>query len=207
MQAYALDITKACEENTYAGFCRYICGTREKLTDDDWGNFLKTLSSHTATSYRRLRNEEVSELPAISVVQSPGNSGASALTTNESEEEFSSSSRSSLVSQNRQSSASNPATADETLQTQPPVQPPGSSVPAPHASPPAHRYTSVLKEHADVYGSAVMYERKAISLDPVSWHCAATFGNFAGEGTGSSFQKAKHAASKQLCDALGLLVQ
>jgi hypothetical protein len=64
----------------------------------------------------------------------------------------------------------------------------------------------MLKEHADIHGCTVDYQKICLSDYPPSWQYTATFGNFSGEGIGRNLTQAKHAASKQLYETMGLSI-
>lgn len=198
---YGACLETGYSETAHVRFYRYIGNTRSSLPDKDWSQFLETMSGRVATGCRNLRNEKIPELSGNPVNHSTGESRASTPTTSEGNGEASSSS-----SPRHQTSASNSFTAEGPPDPVSSLQPPSGIDLAPDA-PPTHKYTSALKEHADIYGAVVTYDKNQLSVYPSSWHCVAKFGDFNGEGTGSSYQKAKHNASKQICYKIGLQVR
>lgn len=202
---YTACLEEGDREATHVRFYRYIRSIRSKLPNEAWSHFLITMSGHVASSCRILRNEKVPELLGSPVHQSTEGSRASTPSTNESDGELPPYPLSPLAVPHHQSSADNPVTTKGSQGTAPSLQPLPDSTSAPD-DPPTHRYTSVLKELADTHGTIIKYDKTQLSAYPSSWHCIGKFGDFVGEGIGSSYSKARHAASKQLCDKIGLAI-
>lgn len=66
------------------------------------------------------------------------------------------------------------------------------------------QYTTVLKEHLDVQGGSLKYTYKELSSIPSVWRCVASLDGIKAYATGQNKQEAKHAASRQMCQSLGL---
>jgi hypothetical protein len=98
------------------------------------------------------------------------------------------------------------STTDRAVQSQQILRPLANPVAGPGTAVESHRYTSVLKEHSDIQGRKVCYQKTFLRFDPPSWHYRATFGDFSGEGIGRNLTQAKHAASKQLYEMMGLSI-
>jgi len=221
---YRPDVTGVCKERTgpqqtYEDFYRSIHDRRCDTSDTEWDSFRQQLSSNIATSCERLRNEKAPELHRISLSTPYSASMASAPTSDagsRASSSSSSSSTSSLVSSHQQHSAESPSTINETGQhqstsqsqaSQPQaLQPLTNHAPAPQTAVDMHRYTSVLNEHAALQGEKLTYKKKQLSISPSSWQCTATFGEISGVGIGRNTTQAKHAASKEICELIDLLV-
>ncbi|OWY53292.1 hypothetical protein AALT_g11511 [Alternaria alternata] len=200
---YCPEVTRAGKEQmhpqrTFAGFYRYIYESRCELGYADWMAFCQNLSSCIATNCNRLRNEKVPELHAVSMPLPSGDSATPTPATNDSDgtSPFPSPG-SSPASSHQQRSVDNSSATNGVVQPQQALQPLAGPAAGPNTDVPSHRYTSVLKEHADTLGWMVRYEKKSLSDCPPSWHCTAFFGDFSGEGVARSVIQAKHAASRQ----------
>jgi hypothetical protein len=221
---YCPDATRACKEQkdpqqTYEAFYRSIHDRRCDTSDADWEAFRQRLSFDIATNCERLQNEKVPELHSISL-STPSETSIAPAPTSDARSQASSSSSStstsSLVSLHQQHSAASPSTTKETAQNQSAsqsqalqpqaLQPLANPAPAPETAVDMHRYTSVLNEHAALQGEKLTYEKKQLSLSPSSWRCTATFGEISGVGIGRNTAQAKHAASKQICELINLVV-
>jgi hypothetical protein len=186
----------------------HIYDTYRQLDDAEWKVFRQSLSSRITTSCIRLRNENIPELDAISTSLSSGQSNTHTSITYDSDGGSSSSSSWSPPSCSRhQPIVGNSATTSVALKGRQGLQPLEIPSTALDTAVDMHKYTSMLKELADSHGGKVRYEKKCLSFDPVSWHYTATFGGFTAEGIGRNLQQAKHAASKELCELLGLSIQ
>jgi hypothetical protein len=205
---YGLDVTGAAKgqkhpQQTFGGFYRHIHDNCCRLDDAGWVAFRQNLSSRIASNCNRLRNEKVRELDAGSVSPPSSSSVTPPPATPNSDETSSSPSPDpSPVLSYQQRTTENSTTANSALQNQqifPPLASPGTTINS-------HRYTSRLKEHADIQGETVSYQKKCLSDYPPSWHYTATLGDLCAEGTGRNLTQAKHAASKQLCEMMGLSI-
>jgi hypothetical protein len=176
--------------------------------DIKWEIFRQRLSSCIAIICSRLRSEKVAELDAVSTCQPYGNSVAHTSRTNDSNGASpSSSSWTPPTSSNHPPTVGNLATmegAPKGRQLWQPLPNPAESL---DTAIDMHRYTSTLKEYADNHRGSVHYQTSHLSSYPAQWHCAATFGSFTAEGEGCSVKEAKHVASKEICELLGLNVQ
>jgi hypothetical protein len=65
-------------------------------------------------------------------------------------------------------------------------------------------YTSLLNNYAETQGGVVDYRRQCLNQSPKSWQYTASFGDISGEGINPNSRQAKHMASKQLYEELGL---
>jgi hypothetical protein len=217
---YCPDVTGASKEKinpqqTHEAFYRSIHDRRCDTSDADWEAFRQGLSFDIATSCRRLRDEKVPEHgislsteSKTSMVPTPtidASNGASSSSSSS----FSSSPPSSApspVSSQQQHSAKSLSGTSGAAQSQPVLQPLANPASAPRVAVDMHRYTSVLNEHAALQGESLAYEKRQLSLSPSSWQCTAILGDISRVGTGRNITKAKHEASKQICELIGLMV-
>jgi hypothetical protein len=188
-------------------FYIHIYDIRRQSDDAEWETFRQILSSRITTSCIRLRNEKIPEIDAISTSLSSGKSTAHTSIAYDSDGGSSSSSSWSPPSCSRhQPTVRNVATTNGALKGRQRLQPFENPSAALDATVDVHRYTSTLKEFADFHGGKVTYEKKCLSSEPIIWHYTATFDGFTAEGTGRNLQQAKHAASKGICELLGLSI-
>lgn len=66
------------------------------------------------------------------------------------------------------------------------------------------RFTTVLKEYGDHIGELPKYTSRPLSQEPPLFKYTVTLKGVKGEGTGRTMKKAKHQASKDACERLGL---
>ena len=66
------------------------------------------------------------------------------------------------------------------------------------------KYTAVLQKHVDVQGGSLECAYKNLSVTPSVWRCVASWDGITAYATGQNKQEAKHAASQQICQSLGL---
>jgi len=66
------------------------------------------------------------------------------------------------------------------------------------------RFTGLLKEHGDQIGVTPQYRSQTVSLEPPLFKEILNFQGFTFEGQGRSKKQAKHQASKEACEFLGL---
>jgi len=69
---------------------------------------------------------------------------------------------------------------------------------------PDHIYTSLLKMHGDQVGQVPQYTQRQLTDFPPVWSCTATFNGRSAAGQGRNVRVAKHEASRQLYNQLGL---
>jgi hypothetical protein len=211
---YCVDATGAYKEQislqqTQERFYRSIHNHRCDMNDADWEAFRQRLSFDVATSCKRLRNEKVPELHGISISTPSKFSMVPPSTIDASSGASSSSSSSSTlspVSSHQEHSAESLSNTNGTAQSQLALQPLVHLASAPTAAVDMHRYTSALNEHVALQGERLMYKKRQLSFSPSSWQCTAIFGNISGVGTGRNGTLAKHEASKQVCELIGLIV-
>jgi hypothetical protein len=68
-----------------------------------------------------------------------------------------------------------------------------------------HRYTSLIWEHySKIGGSVPEFKDEQLCLFPARWRCTATFAGSSASGEGRSTKMAKHVASRQLYNKLGI---
>lgn len=211
---YAQDVTGLNEGDTDSqttSFSLYslIYSTRCNSDDGKWEDFCRVLSSRISTSCARLRNEKIPELHADSVPRLSENSPAPTPRTNGGGEAYASPSPSPSgspsVSPHRQPVVESSVTMTPP-QAQQTLQPLANPATVPGTVVDMHKYTSALKEHGDSHGTLVAYQKRSLNHYPPSWQCVATFGDVTGEGIARNSQQAKHIASKQVCEMLGLFV-
>lgn len=65
-------------------------------------------------------------------------------------------------------------------------------------------YSMILKEHVDVEGGSLQYAYKHMSVTPSVWRCVVSWDGTTAYRTGQNKREAKHAASRQMCQSLGL---
>jgi hypothetical protein len=205
------------DEGNFSGFYRYLYDSRCRLNDAEWADFRRELSSNIETSCDKLRKEKIPELHAVSMAPPSRDSTATIFKTNHTDGDSfsssfassgsSSSSSYSPVSSDQRSSVDTTRAANGVEQSQQMLQPLANPAAGPDAGVAFYRYTSLLKEHADAHGETVDYVPSRVSLYPPSYHSKATYNEFCGEGMARSSKLAKHAASKQLCDLMGLRVK
>jgi hypothetical protein len=208
---YCLDAAGAYMEQIspqqiHEAFYRSIHDRRCDTSDADWKAFRQRLTFDVATSCKRLRNEHVAALHVTSLSIPSKTSMIPTSTTDASNGTSSSSSAPSPVSSHQQHSPESLLNTNGTAQSQPVLQPIANLVPARTAAVDMHRYTSVLNEHAAVHGESLTYEKDQLRISPSSWQCTAIFGEISGVGTGRNITLAKHEASKQICELIGLMV-
>jgi hypothetical protein len=193
---------------THEAFYRSIHDRRCDMSDADWEIFRQRLSFEIAKNCDRLRNEKVPELHGISSSASSEDSVVSTPTINASSRASSSSSlNSSPALLHQQHSAESLSEANRIAQSQPALQSVANPVLTPRVAVNMYRYTSALNEHAAREGERLTYEKEQLSLSPSSWQCTATFGDISRLGKGRNSTKAKHEASKQICELLDLVVR
>lgn len=213
---YCPDMTGAYKEQinlqqTQEAFYRFIHNHRCDTSDANWEAFRQRLSFDVAASCKRLRDEKVPELHGISLSTPcktstvttptiPVNNGAASSSS------YSPSPVSLSVPSHQQHSVQSLSERNGIAQSQPALQPLPNPAPAPRVADDMHRYTSVLNEHAALKGEKLTYEKKQLSLTPSSWQCTAIFGEITGVGIGRNVTKAKHEASKQICELIDLMV-
>jgi hypothetical protein len=213
---YCPDVTGAYKDQinpkqTHEAFYRAIHDRRCDTSDADWEAFRQRLSFDSAISWKRLRDEKVLELYGIplstpsktSMVPTPtidASNGASSSSS------CFSSSASSPVSSHQQHPVESLFETNGTAQSQPALQPLANPALAPRVAVDMHRYTSVLNEHAALQGEKLTYKKKQLSLSPSSWQCTAIFGEISRVGKGRNITQAKHEASKQICELIGVMV-
>jgi hypothetical protein len=192
-------------QQTFVGFYRHIYDNRCRSNDDGWAVFRQELCSRLKTSCNQLRNEKVRELHAVSVSPLFRKSATPTPATSDSDGEPPSLSLVPALSHQQRHDDESPTT-NGAVQSQQILRPLADPVAGPGTAVESHRYTSVLKEHSDIQGRKVCYQKTFLSFDPPSWHYRATLGDFSGEGVGRNLTQAKHAASKQLYGMIGLSI-
>jgi hypothetical protein len=194
-------------QETLFGLYRNIYDKRHNSSDTDWATYRQALSSCIAANCNRLRNEKVRELPADSI-PSPFENGAipTPATSNSDGSSLPPSPSPPPDSSDQQNPVNESTATDGAVQSQQLLQPSENPAAGPITTVAFWRYTSVLKEHADIHGGVVDYQRTSLSDYPPSWHITATFRGFSGQGIGRNSTQAKHAASKQLCESMGLSI-
>ena len=68
------------------------------------------------------------------------------------------------------------------------------------------RSTVLLKEHGDQVGQSPQYSSQTVTLEPPLFKGIVCFNGLTFEGSGRTKREAKHQASKEACDYLGLKV-
>lgn len=166
-----------------------IKAARATKDDKTLQTFLDQLSSEILSSCRRLRNEKVAELDTdtpfspdhIYRAPTPSSTASTDLSSEDSRE-----------------ATDNSTKAESSLQENG-VQSTTLSVPG---NLPIPRYTSLLHEYADCSGEKLEYKKEWVSFDV--WRCEAIFNGISGVGESHSFKLAKHIASQNLCQSLGI---
>lgn len=68
------------------------------------------------------------------------------------------------------------------------------------------KYTSILKEKGDKAGFVPSYNFKQTQLMPPLFKAVVSFQDYVFDGSGRTKQQAKHVASREACNALGLML-
>lgn len=99
-----------------------------------------------------------------------------------------------------------------------PLDIPKASTPSPNISPTnaaptagqemnaMSQYTTILKSRVGGKQSPLDYEYESVSLTPSIFRCTVSYDGISADGMGRNKQIAKHAASKEMCSMLGLVL-
>ncbi|KAF1957157.1 hypothetical protein CC80DRAFT_491971 [Byssothecium circinans] len=167
-----------------------IKAARATKDDKTLQTFLDQLSSDIVSSCRRLRNEKVAELDAgppfspdhIHRATTPSSSTSTDPSSEDSRE------------------ATDTATEAESSSQENGVQ--STTLSAPGGLPMAW-YTSLLYEYAARSGEKPEYKKERVSFDV--WRCKAIFNGIQGVGEAQSWKIARHIASQNICQTLGIM--
>jgi hypothetical protein len=204
---YAKDKNYIGSQQSHFEFYSYISSIKRSSSNDEWLAFCQKLYFRVAIGCKRLLKKPVHELSPTTM---PGPHKYDTVrvptshSSGDSECSFGSSEFSAPPPRHTEY-ARPPAFDDIPFQTRQ-ASNSGSDHTISQNDDNMPNYTSLLKEHVDIVGGDLRYTNKEVSSNPITWRCVATLDRFSSEGTGRNTKQAKHAASRKMCELLGLSI-
>jgi hypothetical protein len=196
---YAKDKDYIGSQQSHFEFYSYISSIKRSSSNDEWLAFCQKLYFRVAIGCKRLLKKPVHELSPTTMPRSPTSHSSGVSECSLGSSEFS------APPPRHTEYARPPALDDIPFQTRQ-ASNPGSDRTITQNNDNMPNYTSLLKEHVDIVGGDLRYNNKEVSSNPITWRCVATLDELSSQGTGRNIKQAKHAASRKMCELLGLSI-